>query len=170
MGCAIELKNDDNTFLFNISHTTSQQPTLLECFSVPAVGVYSVVVYEVLLNGTEAQALRLPDVRINNAENVAEKVENGMYRESSSIAILLNMMVFIYTCTDMGPVTGLSVVLAIVVVGMLVAVLVIIIIMRRRSVMRNKTPSTTESSHGNGLMHNYYVSMHCQENNHPQHK
>ena len=52
--------------------------------------------------------------------------------------------------------TGLSVVLAIVVVGMLVAVLVIIIIiiMRRRSVMTNKTPGTTESSHGNGLMHN----------------
>ena len=87
VGCAIELKNDDNTFLFNISRTTSQQPILLECFSVPAVGVYSVVVYEVLLNGTEAQVLRLPDVRINNAENVAEKVENGMDRESSSIAV-----------------------------------------------------------------------------------
>ena len=63
MGCAIELKNDDNAFLFNISHTTAQQATLLECFSVPAVaiGVYSVVVYgvHVLLNRTEAQALRL---------------------------------------------------------------------------------------------------------------
>ena len=95
MGCAIELKNDDNTFLFNISHTTSQQPILLECFSVPSVGVYSVLVYGVLLNGTEAQVLRLPAVRIKNAENVAKKVENGMDRESSSIA---NSLYILITC------------------------------------------------------------------------
>ena len=110
-----------------------------------------------------------------------------MDREGSSLLLLslylsLDDCDAIYTCTDMGPVTGLSVVLATVVVGMLVAVLVIIIIiiMRRRSVMRNKTPSTTESSHGNGhkctcillyfpgngLMHNTAA---CQENNHPPH-
>ena len=52
IGCAIELHNDKNRFVFNISHKKSHDLTLLECFSVPEAGVYSVSVYEIQHGGT----------------------------------------------------------------------------------------------------------------------
>ena len=46
-GCTIELQNNQHKFVFNMSRQTSHESSLLECFSVPQPGVYSVFVYDV---------------------------------------------------------------------------------------------------------------------------
>lgn len=46
-----------------MSRQSSEELALLECFSVPEVGVFSVYVYEIQINGTVGHKVwRLPDV------------------------------------------------------------------------------------------------------------
>ena len=44
-GCVVKLQNDEHTFLFNVSRQKNEL-ALLECFSVPVAGTFSVLVYE----------------------------------------------------------------------------------------------------------------------------
>ena len=65
IGCATELHNDKNRFVFNVSRKDSHDITLLECFSVPEAGVYSVSVYEIQHGGTVGHKVwNLPQVTI----------------------------------------------------------------------------------------------------------
>ena len=72
-GCAIELHNDKNRFVFNISLKNSYELTLLECFSVPEAGVYSVVVYEIWpgqVKTHKSRYLILPNITIEKREGM----------------------------------------------------------------------------------------------------
>ena len=68
-GCTIELQNNQYKFVFNMTHWNSQKLALLECFSVPEAGVYSVSVYEIQHGGTVGHKVwnlyhKLPLVKI----------------------------------------------------------------------------------------------------------
>ena len=66
-GCTIELQSNQYKFVFNMSRQTSHESSLLECFSVPQPGVYSVSVYEVWLGQVlthKGRYLVLPNVTI----------------------------------------------------------------------------------------------------------
>ena len=53
---------------------TREQLALLECFSVPEAGVYSVLMYEVLQDGIMGYtSLKLPEITIS-AQSTAEQV------------------------------------------------------------------------------------------------
>ena len=54
-GCTIKLQNKQYKFAFNMSRQNSQKSALLECFSVPEAGVYSVSVYDIQYDGTYGQ-------------------------------------------------------------------------------------------------------------------
>ena len=67
IGCAVELLNEKSRFVFNMSRKNSHESSLLECFSVPQPGVYSVAVYEVWLGQVKAHKSRyliLPNITI----------------------------------------------------------------------------------------------------------
>ena len=66
-GCAIQLYNDENIFIFNISRLINEM-ALLECFSVPKTGTFNVLVYE----SGSSNKWRLPHITTN-----AEQVRNG---------------------------------------------------------------------------------------------
>ena len=78
----MKLQNDEFTFVFNMSRQSSEELTLLECFPVPEAGVFSVSVYEVLVNGVLGHKVwRLPDVTsvpFNFDNKTALSVINGM--------------------------------------------------------------------------------------------
>ena len=65
-GCAIQLQNDEHTFSFNLSRQSHEELILLECFTVPEAGVFSVLLYEVELGGAIGYHItcELPDVII----------------------------------------------------------------------------------------------------------
>ena len=66
-GCAIELQSNQYKFVFIMSRQTSHESSLLECFSVPQPGVYSVSVYEVWIGQMKTHKsgyLVLPNVTI----------------------------------------------------------------------------------------------------------
>ena len=46
-GCALKLQSDTQTFFFSITRHDDNSLVLLECFSVPEAGEYSVYVYEI---------------------------------------------------------------------------------------------------------------------------
>ena len=66
-GCAIELQSNQYKFVFNMSRQNSRESSLLECFSVPQPGVYSVSVCEIWFGQVETHKNRylvLPNVTI----------------------------------------------------------------------------------------------------------
>ena len=64
-GCAIQLQSNKYKFVFNMSRQNSHESALLECFSVPQAGVYSVVVYEIWLGQVnKSRYLVLPNITI----------------------------------------------------------------------------------------------------------
>ena len=64
-GCTIELQSNQYKFVFNMSRQNSQKSALLECFSVPEAGVYSVSVYEIQHSGTVGHKIwKLPQITI----------------------------------------------------------------------------------------------------------
>ena len=73
----MELHNDKNRFVFNMSLKNNHELTLLECFSVPEAGVYSVSVYEIQHGGTVGHKVwNLPQITTgedNTEESVAEE-------------------------------------------------------------------------------------------------
>ena len=74
-GCTIELQNNQYKFVFIMSRQTSHASSLLECFSVPQPGVYSVSVYEVWLGQVETHKSRyliLPNVTIEEREGMVK--------------------------------------------------------------------------------------------------
>ena len=46
-GCSLKLQSESHTFVFNITRHNDKDLVLLECFSVPEPGEYSVHVYEI---------------------------------------------------------------------------------------------------------------------------
>ena len=64
--CAIQLQNNEHTFSFNLSRQAHEELILLECFTVPETGVFSVLLYEVELGGAIGYHITcgLPDVII----------------------------------------------------------------------------------------------------------
>ena len=75
-GCAITLYNDKYTFNFNMSHQSSDDIALLECFTVPEMGLFHVAVSEI--DSENYNSLEPPDIMIRlSSINSAEKV-NGM--------------------------------------------------------------------------------------------
>ena len=54
-GCTVELQNDEFTFAFNMSRQSSEELTLLKCFTLPEAGVFSVSVYEIRHDGMMGQ-------------------------------------------------------------------------------------------------------------------
>ena len=83
-GCAVELQNDEFTFIFNMSRQSSEELNLLllECFPVLEAGVFNVSVYEVHHDGMVGHRVwRLPDINVTTQPNVhktAQSVSNGM--------------------------------------------------------------------------------------------
>ena len=74
-GCAIRLYNDRYTFNFNMSHQSSDDIALLECFTVPEMGLFHVAVSEI--DSENYNSLELPYIMIGlRTANTAEKV-NG---------------------------------------------------------------------------------------------
>ena len=70
-GCTIELQSNQYKYIFNMSRLYSHESALLECFSVPQPGVYSVAVYEVWLSQVKTHKSRylvLPNVTIEERE------------------------------------------------------------------------------------------------------
>ena len=70
-GCTIELQSNQYKFVFNMSLQNSCESALLECFSVPQPGVYSVAVYEVWLGQVQrdkGRYLILPNITIELEE------------------------------------------------------------------------------------------------------
>ena len=66
-GCTIELQSNQYKFVFNMSRQTSHESSLLECFSVPQPGVYSVSVCEIWFGQVQTHKSRyliLPNVTI----------------------------------------------------------------------------------------------------------
>ena len=83
-GCTVELQNNEFTFVFNMSHRSSEELTLAECFSLPEAGVFSVFVYQVERDGRVGQMIwRLPHVFTIN--NTAESDESGMINMCSQL-------------------------------------------------------------------------------------
>ena len=65
-GCTIELQSNQYKFIFNMSRKNSHELTLLECFSVPEAGVYSVSVYEIQDGGTVGHKIwSLPQITVD---------------------------------------------------------------------------------------------------------
>ena len=66
-GCAIKLRNDKHIFSFNLSRQTYDELIVLECFTVPEAGVFSVLMCEVELGGVIKYhiACEQPDVIIH---------------------------------------------------------------------------------------------------------
>ena len=79
-GCSVELQNDEFTFVFNMSRQSREDLTLLECFLVPEAGVFSVSVYEVLLDRMVGhKVMRLPNVTtIHNFDKTTQYITIGM--------------------------------------------------------------------------------------------
>ena len=76
IGCAIELHNNKSRFVFNMSRQNHYELTLLECFSVPEAGVYSVSVYEIQHGGRVGHKIwSLPQITIG--EDSTEKAGAG---------------------------------------------------------------------------------------------
>ena len=72
-GCTIELQSNQYKLIFNMSHQTTHESLLLECFSVPQPGVYSVSVYEVWLGQVKTHKSRyliLPNITIEEREGM----------------------------------------------------------------------------------------------------
>ena len=66
-GCAVKLQNEEYMFIFNMSRQNNKETGLLECFSVPEAGVFTVYVYEIQINGMVGYKVwRLPDVTTGN--------------------------------------------------------------------------------------------------------
>ena len=64
-GCTIELQSNQYKYIFNMSRQNGHELTLLECFSVPESGVYSVSVYEIQHGGTVGHKVQnLPQITI----------------------------------------------------------------------------------------------------------
>ena len=86
----MELHNDKNRFVFNMSRKNSHELTLLECFSVPEAGVYSVSVYEIQHGGTVGHKVwNLPQVTIgeDSTEEQIEGESQGIY--TTSVHVLM---------------------------------------------------------------------------------
>ena len=149
-GCAIELQSDEYTLFFNMSRQTREQLPLLQCFSVPEAGVFSVLVYEVLQDGTvRYTSLRLPEITIS-AQSTAEQVGCGERERGRGDIVCVQSHNVIYSClapiTDTTAVTvGLSTLLSLllVAIGVMVAVLIaVIFIMKQRKGTRKQSTHT----------------------------
>ena len=98
-GCAIELQNEAHAFFFNMTrnYTTSEELVILECFSVPQAGVFSVYVYEIQCGGVVGhRSWRLPEV-VTEAEIAGKSVSestNGRCTISATDNCLLCMCIF----------------------------------------------------------------------------
>ena len=148
--CAIELQNDENTYFFNMSRQTREQLALLECFSVPEAGVFSVLVYEVLQDGTMGYtSLKLPEITIS-AQSSSEQV--GCYssereRDRGDIVCVQSHIViysYLTSTTDTTAVTvGLSTVLSLLVVGVIVAVIIAVIFIVKQTKATRKQSTNT---------------------------
>ena len=78
-GCTIELQSIQYKYIFNMSRPNSHELTLLECFSVPEAGVYSVSVYEIQHGGTVGHKVwSLPKITIGEEESIAGDAQ-GMH-------------------------------------------------------------------------------------------
>ena len=81
VGCAIALKNDENTIFFNISHSNVKDRIELKCFSAPEAGEFSVFVYELQGDGTfghdviklQNVTVRLPDVTTAGEDSMQQR-------------------------------------------------------------------------------------------------
>ena len=72
-GCTIELQSNQYKFVFNMSRQNSHESALLECFSVPQPGVYSVSVYEVWIGQVKTYKSKypvLPNITIGESEGM----------------------------------------------------------------------------------------------------
>ena len=67
-GCTIELQSSQYKFIFNMFHQTSHKSLLLECFSVPQPGVYSVSVRFGQVKTHKSRHLVLPNVTIEERD------------------------------------------------------------------------------------------------------
>ena len=75
-GCTIELQSNQYKYIFNMSRQNSHELTLLECFSVPEAGVYSVSVYEIQHDGTIGHKVwSLPKITIGEEESIARETQ-----------------------------------------------------------------------------------------------
>ena len=93
IGCTIELQSNQYKFIFNISYQNSHEFTLLECFSVPEAGVYSVSVYEIQHGGTVGHKIwSLPQITIS--EDSTEEAGAG---EAQGILIMMSTCRLHYT-------------------------------------------------------------------------
>ena len=66
-GCTIQLRSNQYKFVFNMSRQTSHESSLLECFSVPLPGVYSVSVCDIFFGQVKthiSRYLTLPNITI----------------------------------------------------------------------------------------------------------
>ena len=74
-GCTIELQSNQYKFVFNMSRQTSQESLLLECFSVPQPGVYSVSVCDIWFGQVKTHKSRhlvLPNITIEEREGMVK--------------------------------------------------------------------------------------------------
>ena len=69
-GCTIELQSNQYKFVFNMSRQNSQKSALLECFSVPQPGVYSVSMYGVWFGEVKSRYLILPNITVEEREGI----------------------------------------------------------------------------------------------------
>ena len=81
-GCAIQLQNDEHTFSFNVSRQKYDELILLECLTVPEAGVFSVLLYEVELDGAIGYHItcKVSDVIINTG--IMVKAQKTLYPKS----------------------------------------------------------------------------------------
>ena len=132
-GCTIELQSNQYKYIFNMSRQNSHELTLLECFSVPEAGEYSVSVYEIQHGGTvEHKVWNPPQVTIDE-----DNTEEPIVREGQGI---YSIHVFIIDTISEGAVTGLTVllVLSLTLAGVIVAILTVtFFIMKRRRTLQN---------------------------------
>ena len=84
-GCTIELQSNQHKFIFNMSRKNSHELTLLECFSVPEAGVYSLSVYEIQGGGTVGHKIwSLPQITVDEdstEEPIAGESQGIHYNE-----------------------------------------------------------------------------------------
>ena len=70
-GCSVKLQNDVHTFVLNITRHNNSSLVLLECFSVPEAGDYSVHVYEIQNGGIiEYTSQQLDNIVISESKCV----------------------------------------------------------------------------------------------------
>ena len=82
-GCSVKLQNDIHTFVFNITRHDNNSLVLLECFSVPEAGDYSVYVYEIQNGGI--------------IEYTSQQIDNIVISESECVCVFVCVELIVFS-------------------------------------------------------------------------